>query len=106
MNKKKKITRIKHRKNKERMKKHLQTSLSKSKPKKAVPTITVEAVPETEVTAVIKEPSKKLAVKEKPAKKTADKKAPVIKAPSKKPAAKKAPVKKKPAKKKTIEKKD
>ena len=37
MNKKKKVSRIKHRKNKERMKKLLQTSLKKAKPKKIAP---------------------------------------------------------------------
>ena len=88
MNKKKKITRIKHRKNKERTKKLLQISLSKSKPKKSVPPITVNVASETEVTAVIKEPSNKPALKETPTKKAAIKKAPVKKAPAKKKAPK------------------
>ena len=105
MNKKKKITRIKHRKNKERTKKLLQLSLSKSKPKKLVPPITVKTASETEVTAVIKEPSKKPALKETPTKQAAIKKATVEKVPTKKKPTKKAPAKK-PTAKKTIEKKD
>ena len=51
MNKKKKTTRIKHRKNKERMRKILQTSLSKAKPKKLVSTTRVDTPVETEVKA-------------------------------------------------------
>ena len=76
MNKKKKTTRIKHRKNKDRMKKHLQTSLLKAKPKKVITTPKVEAPVETEVKAAtehtIKKPAaKKPGAKKAPAKKTA-----------------------------------
>ena len=79
MNKKKKTTRIKHRKNKERIRKILQTSLLKAKPKKVITTPKVAAPVETEVKAAKKAPAKKTAAK--------------------KPAAKKAPAKKTAAKK-------
>ena len=69
MNKKKKTTRIKHRKSKDRMRKLLQTSLLKAKPKKVVSTSKVEAPLETEVKATT-EPI----VRKAPAKKTAAKK--------------------------------
>ena len=69
MNKKKKITRIKHRKNKDRIKKLLQTSLLKAKPKKVISTPKVEVPVETEVKTAT-EPI----VKKAPAKKTAAKK--------------------------------
>ena len=84
MNKKKKITRIKHRKNKDRMRKLLQTSLLKAKPKKVVLTPKVEAPVETEVKAA-SEPI----VKKTPAKKTTAKKTPVKKTTAKKTTAKK-----------------
>ena len=57
MNKKKKTTRIKHRKNQERMKKLLQASLLKAKPKKEIPAPLVETVPEVKVDSVIKAPA-------------------------------------------------
>ena len=69
MNKKKKITRIKHRKNKDRMRKLLQASLLKAKPKKVVSTARVEVQVETEVKAATQP-----IVKKAPAKKTAAKK--------------------------------
>ena len=64
MNKKKKTTRIKHRKNKDRMRKLIQASLLKTKPKKVVSTPKVEAQVETAVKAatepiVKKSPEKK-----------------------------------------------
>ena len=84
MNKKKKTTRIKHRKNKDRMKKRIQASLLKAKPKKVVSTPRVEAQVETEVKAATQP-----IVKKAPAKKTAAKKTTAKKAPVKKTAAKK-----------------
>ena len=99
MNKKKKITRIKHRKNKDRMRKLLQASLLKAKPKKVVSTPKVEAPVETEVKESIE-----TLVKKAPAKKTAAKKTTAKKAPAKKTAAKKTTAKKTAAKK-TIAKK-
>ena len=67
MNKKKKITRIKHRKNKDRMRKIFHASLLKAKPKKVVSK--VETPLENEVKAAI-EPI----VNKAPANKTAAKK--------------------------------
>ena len=84
MNKKKKTTRIKHRKNKDRMRKQLQASLLKAKPKKVVSTPRVEAQVETEVKVATQPIIKKV-----PAKKTAAKKTTAKKAPAKKTAAKK-----------------
>ena len=69
MNKKKKTTRLKHRKNKDRMRKLLQTSFMKAKPKKVVSTPKVIAPVETEVKA-----AEELIVKKAPEKKTAAKK--------------------------------
>ena len=79
MNKKKKTTRIKHRKNKERIRKILQTSLLKAKPKKVITTPKVEVPVDTAVKAAKKIPAKQTAAKKtvakkKPAKKTAAKK--------------------------------
>ena len=79
MNKKKKTTRIKHRKSKDRMRKLLQASLRKAKPKKVVSTPKVEAPVETEVKAateptLMKTTAKKAAVKKTAAKKPAPKK--------------------------------
>ena len=88
MNKKKKITQIKHRKNKDRIKKLLQASLLKAKPKKILSTSTVEIIPETEVKTVIKASSKKTVSKKTTAKKAAPKKT-TKKTPTKKAAAKK-----------------
>ena len=59
MNKKKKTTRIKHRKNRDRIRKLLQTSLLKAKSKKAVQTPIDKTVPETEVKTVEKVTPKK-----------------------------------------------
>ena len=84
MNKKKKTTRIKHRKNKDRIRKILQASLLKAKPKKVVSTPKVEAPVETAVKAAT-EPI----VKKAPTKKTTAKKTTAKKAPAKKTAAKK-----------------
>ena len=68
MNKKKKITQIKHRKNKDRIRKLLQASLLKAKPKKVVSTPKVEAPVETEVKAAIEPIIKKTPAKKKAAK--------------------------------------
>ena len=84
MNKKKKTTRIKHRKNKNRMRKLIQTSLLKAKPKKVISTPKVENQLETEVKTAT-EPI----VKKAPAKKTAAKKTTAKKTPAKKTATKK-----------------
>ena len=74
MNKKKKTTRIKHHKNKERMKKLLQASLLKAKPKKEIPAPPVKIVPEMKGDAVIKSPAKKETAKKAAAKKATSKK--------------------------------
>ena len=104
MNKKKKTSRLKHRKNQERVKNIIRASRLKAKPKKReVPkeTETVVQVAEKvkKPAETKKAPTKKPAIKKKtPAKKASAKK----KAPAKKSTAKKkAPVKKAPAKKKT-----
>ena len=81
MNKKKKITRIKHRKNKDRTRKLLQASLLKAKPKKVVSTPKVEVPEETGIKAVTepivkKTPAKKTVTKKTTAKKTVTKKTP------------------------------
>ena len=101
MNKKKKTTRLKHRKNKERMKNIISASRLKAKPKKVdAPKEVESAVQATEEikkpTIAKKTPAKKAAAKKKDvAKKTttkktvAKKKAPKKKAPAKKVAAKK-----------------
>ena len=97
MNKKKKNSRIKHRKNQERMKKLLQASMLKAKSKKTlVPTI-VEAKPEVSQPVAKNAPAEKTAAKKKPATK---------KAPAKKTVAKKKPATKKAPAKKTASKKD
>ena len=101
MNKKKKATRLKHRKNKERMKNIISVSRLKTKPKKVdAPKEVESAVQATEEikkpTVAKKTPAKKAAAKKKAvAKKTitkktvAKKKAPKKKAPAKKAATKK-----------------
>ncbi len=99
MNKKKKTTRIKHRKNKDRMRKILHASLLKAKPKKVVSTQKVEAPLETEVKAttepiVKKATSKKKTTKKPAARKTSTKKTASKKTPTKKNASKKTPTKK------------
>jgi len=111
MNKKKKNSRIKHRKNQERMKKLIQASLLKAKITSAP--IIIEAKPEVAKPAARKAPTKNTAAKKKPAakkapaKKTAAKKKPAAKkAPAKKTAAKKKPAAKKAPAKKTAAKKD
>ena len=84
MNKKKKNSRIKHRKNQERMKKLIQASMLKAK-KTSTPTI-------VDVKTEVAKPVAKNA----PAKKTAPKKKPAaMKTPAKKTAAKKKPAAKK-----------
>ena len=74
MNKKKKITQIKHRKNKDRMRKLLQVSLLKAKPKNIVSTPKVEAPVETEVKTATEPIVKKAPAKKTAAKKTTPKK--------------------------------
>ena len=80
MNKKKKTTRIKHRKNRERMKELIRASRLKAKPKKVEAPKEVETVVQAteeviKPTEVKKSPTKKPAAKKKaPAKKTAAKK--------------------------------
>ena len=69
MNKKKKTTQRKHRKNKERIRKILQASLLKAKPKKVIITPKVESPIDTEVKV-----SKKTAAKKTSTKKSATKK--------------------------------
>ena len=102
MNKKTKATRLKHRKNKERMKNIISASRLKAKPKKVETPKEVElAVQATEEikkpTAAKKAPSKKAPPKKKAAaKKTTTKKTVAKKkAPKKKTSAKKATAKKK-----------
>ena len=80
MNKKKKNSRIKHRKNQERIKKLLQASMLKAKPKKTSAPIIVETKPVVSQPVAKKAPAKKTVAKKKPATK---------KAPAKKSAAKK-----------------
>ena len=91
MNKKKKKTRIKHRKNQERVKKLLQVSMLKGKPKRIKTPIKVEAQDKPIV--------KKTTAKKVPVTKTTAKKTHPKKTATKKTAAKKAPTKKKTAKK-------
>ena len=102
MNKKKKATRLKHRKNKERMKNIISASRLKAKPKKLEAPKEVEsAVQATEEikkpTAAKKAPSKNAATKKKAAAKKTTTKKPVAKkkAPKKKAQTKKAATKKK-----------
>ena len=102
MNKKKKTTRLKHRKNKERMKNIISASRLKAKPKKLeAPKEEESAVQATEEikkpTAAKKAPAKKAATKKKAAAKKTTTKKPVAKkkAPKKKTPAKKAVAKKK-----------
>ena len=99
MNKKKKITRIKHRKNKDRIKKLLQTSLLKAKPKQVILTPKIEVPVETEVNAATEPIIKKTPEKKKATKRTTTKKAPAKKKTTKKITTKKAPAKKKTTKK-------
>ena len=79
MNKKKKTSRLKHRKNRERMKNIIRASRLKAKPKKVEVPKEVETV--TPIAEEIKTPAKKTTAKKKaPAKKiTAKKKAPAKK---------------------------
>ena len=102
MNKKKKATRLKHRKNKERMKNIISASRLKAKPKKVDAPKEVESA--VQATEEIKKPT---AAKKAPAKKAATKKkAAAKKTTTKKPVAKKkAPKKKAPAKKAATKKK-
>ena len=109
MNKKKKQSRLKHRKNKERIRNLLQASRLKAKPKKAEITQEKEAPIQNMVEEVAKPEAVKKATK--PAKKktasknTAAKKKTTAKKPVKKAAAKKVLAKKKAAPKKTAAKK-
>ena len=114
MNKKKKTTRLKHRKNQNRMKNLIRASRLKAKPKKvsvpeeikATPQITAEELkkPVAKKAAVEMAPTKEPTTKKAPAKKKPTKKAAIKKAPAKKSTAKKSPAKKKPTvKKKTTE---
>ena len=97
MNKKKKTSRLKHRKNQERVKNIIRASRLKAKPKKMVTPKEVESV--VQVAEEVKKPTE---AKKAPAKKPeAKKKAPTKKSAVKKKApAKKASTKKAPAKKK------
>ena len=109
MNKKKKQTRLKHRKNKERMRNLLLTSRLKAKPKKAEITPEKEApiqnmVEEAAKPEAVKKAAKS-AKKKTAANKTAAKKITTAKKPAKKAAAKKVPTKKKAAPKKPVAKK-
>ena len=104
MNKKKKTTRIKHRKNKERMKNILQASLRKAKPKKAASTPKAEAIQETKVKVVKNIAAKKTTAKKAPTKKPANNKTTTKKTPLKKTKTKKAPLKKTKTKKTTVKK--
>ena len=104
MNKKKKQSRLKHRKNKERMRNLLLTSRLKAKPKKAEITPEKEApiqnmVEDTAKPKVVKKAAKP-EKKKTAAKKTAAKKKTTAKKPAKKAAAKKKAAPKKPAAKK------
>ena len=102
MNKKKKTTRLKHRKNKERMKNIISASRLKAKPKKLEAPKEVESA--VQATEEIKKPT---AAKKAPAKKAATKKKAAAKktTPKKPVAKKKAPKKKAPAKKAATKKK-
>ena len=95
MNKKKKKSRLKHRKNKDRVKKLLQASMLKAK-KTSTPTI-VKAKTEVAIPIAKKATAKKTAAKKKPATKQS---------PAKKTAAKKKSATKKAPAKKTTAKKD
>ena len=109
MNKKKKQTRLKHYKNKERMRNLLQASRLKAKPKKAEITPEKEAPIQNMVEEVAKPEAVKNAAKpakkKTAAKKTAAKKKTTSKKPAKKAAVKKTPTKKKAAPKKPAAKK-
>ena len=97
MNKKKRTSRLKHRKNQERVKNIIRASRLKAKPKK------VEAPKEAEtVVQVAEEVKKPTEAKKAPAKKPAAKK----KAPAKKPEAKKNEQEKNPEKKKKQQEKN
>ena len=103
MNKKKKNTRIKHRKNQNRVKKLKQSSLLKAKPKRTVninqPDVDIvqekitEKVP-AKKSGAIKTPLKKASTKKSAAKKTTTKKAATKKTTTKKAATKKTTTKK------------
>ena len=109
MNKKKKQSRLKHRKNKERMRNLLQVSRLKTKPKKAEITPEKEALIQNMVEEVAKPEAVKKAAKPAKKKTTAKKSAANKKTTAKKPATKagvkKVPAKKKAAPKKTVAKK-
>ena len=109
MNKKKKQSRLKHRKNKERMRNLLQASRLKAKPKKAEITPEKEAPIQNMVEEVAKpEAVKKAATQAKKktaAKKTTAKKKTTVKKTATKAVVKKTPTKKKTAPKKTVTKK-
>ena len=105
MNKKKKTTRLKHRKNRERMKNLIQVSQLKAKPLKVSAPKEIEANPQTtekeiKIPAVKKASSKKPAVKKTPDKKSTAKKSVPKKKPAKKKLAKKTTAKKQATKKK------
>ena len=89
MNKKKKKTRIKHRKNQNRVKKIFQISLLKAKPKKASSPVKVETEL-LEKPIIKKTPTKKEAANKKTAKKSAAKKSTTKKSTAKKSTAKKS----------------
>ena len=109
MNKKSKQSRLKHRKNKERMRNLLQASRLKAKPKKAAITPEKEAPIQNMVEEVAKPEAVKKAAKpakkKTAAKKTAAKKKTTAKKPAKKASVKKTSTKKKAAIKKPATKK-
>ena len=88
MNKKKKNSRIKHRKSQNRIKKIKQLSLLKAKPKKTI------AINQPDVDLATDIVTEKVPDKKSATKKTATKKTVTKKAASKKPATKKATTKK------------
>ena len=100
MNKKKKTSKLKHRKNQERVKKLLRVSLLKAKPKKIVKP--KEENIELSTNIDVKKATPKKPVAKKPVAKKPVAKKPAAKKPAaKKPAAKKPAAKKPAAKKKT-----
>ena len=101
MNKKKKISRLKHRKNRERMKSLIRLSRLNAKPKKIATSVSIEieAEPQATTKEEIKQVANKTAAIKAPAKKPTAKKATVKKKPTKKSAAKKTTKKKAPARK-------
>ena len=103
MNKKKEKTRIKHRKNQGRVKKILQVSMLKAKPKRIIVPTKVELEVDDKK-LVKKTPVKKDGAKKVPAKKTTAKKTTAKKTTAKKTTAKKTTAKKTTAKKTTAKK--